>query len=461
MYAPNTKEVTEDTVFLWADSSHQMKWNTSDSQKRSLADFCVTYGGKLIANSAKIRGHIDADSGTFGTQTQRLEINYTLPGANSPQDDRHFVLWHKNFYVEDLSGLNNESGVLVHIKGDIHAQSGQFGNVGDNKDGDSKDVMFIQYTWYPWVYLSESDPWTSQTGPFPDKNAGRTTTYTIYHPNFHITRAGDVFINGKLYTQEGRIGDWNIGKFADPKSHSNKDMIKDCCDTIFLVPGLDEDHRGFIQVGLIRIQDDGNINCYSYQSVAGGPIDWSNANRKWYITNEGVASFMGSSASQYKGTFYSSNGSTFSSSGISLATGSSIAIGSATLNVGQNGFTFSTGASFSGKLNTPGGLDLNGGTLSAGGNIEINSSYIKFGGSKLFSSGALDMNSNQIRNADLATNTTINGVSLQNYVKNIVNQALSNATVVLSVSKNTKGNISDRGYVVTDVTSGGIVVPTT
>ena len=461
-YAPMKTKVDANTVFMWADSTHQYTYRTSNTNLINHADFCVTYGGKLIANNAKIRGHIDAESGTFGTRSQRLEINYT------DGDDRHYILWHKDFYVEDLSGLNNNAGVLVHIKGDVHAQSGQFGNVGDDKDGYSNDTMFIQYTWYPWKYLNQEDPWDNDYFG-PDETRGKTATYTIYHKNFHITRSGEVFMNGKMYAKEGRLGNWNIGKFRDIKKSATqgstvtRDMIKDCCDTMCLVPGTRGDF-GHIQVGFVFIEGTGDINCYSPFEDGSPGIDFNN--KKWYITKEGEASFLATSGSKYAGTFYtgvssngSGSGSSLGANGLSLESGSSINMGGATLSIGQNGFTFSTGASFAGKLNTPGGLDLNGGSLSAGGNIEMNSSYIKFGGSRLYSSGALDMNSNQIRNADLASSTTINGTSIETYIKNLVNAAISGATVSLSVSKNTKANIPNNGYVVTNVTAGGIIPP--
>ena len=129
-------------------------------------------------------------------------------------NSENYILYNKNFWVKNLQGKGNQD-VAVYMDGTIMARSGQFGQVGEDKDGDSNNTVFIEYAWYPWHLPADDEPWI-ETGENPtmylDRTQGRNTTYALYHKNFFIKNNGDVFFNGKLFTESGRIGDWVITK---------------------------------------------------------------------------------------------------------------------------------------------------------------------------------------------------------------------------------------------------------
>lgn len=215
------------------------------------SNFYVTYGGFLHASSAEIEGNIKARSGEFGSGSDKIQIAHMIDGQN-------YIFYNENFWVKDSSNLKSDLDQTVYMKGRIMANSGQFGEVNNNKNGDDQDIVSIQYSWYPYYYPKPADWWgkgpDGRDGtPHADKTQGRNTKYIFYHPNFHIKSDGTTFMKGTVYASGGRIGNFNM----------NTKQIWDCCDTIRLKPGLDNSDRGYIQAGRIFFMDNGNIYCFT------------------------------------------------------------------------------------------------------------------------------------------------------------------------------------------------------
>ena len=260
------------------------------------SNFYVTYGGHLHAASADVEGKIVADSGEFGSGTDKIKIAYL------DENGQNYIFYNKNFWVKDSSNIQSELDPTAYIKGCIMANAGQFGAVNKNKDGDNADIVSIQYSWYPYSYPRADDFWgkgpDGEThAPAPDKSQGKNTKYIIHHPNFHIKSDGTSYMKGTVYASAGRIGNFNL----------NTKQIWDCVNTIRLKPGLNENDRGYLQLGQIFIMDDGDILCFTKQGVPRPPQDPSGSiengqpmsasevryawgkprNRRWSINSSG------------------------------------------------------------------------------------------------------------------------------------------------------------------------------
>lgn len=247
MYVPYYSTVTSNDTFIWA-SNNNISYNNKQNAK-----FRVTYGGKLYAQEADIAGTVKAESGWFGNSgTTGLKINYT------DNNDNQYLLYNKNFYVKKIQGQHGED-VSVYMDGTIMARSGQFGQVGEDKDGDSNNTVFIEYAWYPWHLPADTDPWDDEHF-YLDRTQGRNTTYALYHKNFFIKNNGDVLFNGKIFTESGRIGDWVITK-TKLKSYD-----------------------GGVEVGPSQIK------LGAFTATAAGALSGTN----WWIHADGTASFTGS-----------------------------------------------------------------------------------------------------------------------------------------------------------------------
>lgn len=236
-----------------------------DVQEKS-SNFYVTYGGHLHASSADIEGKIVATSGCFGhDEGDKVQICIK-------KNNERYIFYNKNFWVKDTTTMSNlEDSPSVFMQGRILANSGQFGDTNPNLDGESDEVAFIQYSWYPWRKLKSYEIWCKDSDedpvppstpgpegttqqyedwiPHPDKTKPKNTKYLFYNPNFYIRQDGEVFLKGTIYGYAGRIGNWNMNTW----------QIWDAYDTIRLKPGTGPEERGYIQVGGVFIKDNGTI----------------------------------------------------------------------------------------------------------------------------------------------------------------------------------------------------------
>lgn len=243
MYVPYKGQANDDDTFIWASNTNITYQNPQN------AKFRVTYGGKLYAQNADITGTVRANSGFFGNNSTGIKINYT------DTNNDNYILWNKNFWVKNIQGQHNED-IAVYVDGRIMARSGQFGQVGEDKDGTSSNTVFIEYAWYPWHLPADDEPWDSDH-MYLDTSQGKTKTYALYHKNFYIDNTGDVFFNGKIFTETGRIGNWVI----------TRSKLKSV--------------DGGVEVGPSQIK------LGAFTATAAGRLEGPN----WYITPDGVASF--------------------------------------------------------------------------------------------------------------------------------------------------------------------------
>ena len=388
MYCPWNQTVTDDTVWLWADNQGQ---TYSGSHKQS--KFYLTYGGKLYCQEAEIQGKITALSGQFGTGVNKIDIAKVKDGQN-------YILYNRNFWVRDSSGTEaNDSA--VYIKGKIMAKSGQFGQVGDDKDGNSSGTVFIEYNWYPWHLPAEDEEWNNET-MYLDTTEGMSQTYALYHKNFYVTNTGNAVFNGKLFTESGRVGNWVI----------NKNYLKSVNGNIRLASDR-------LTIGEFSADQYGNLR---------GPM--------WYILADGRASFTNTGNEFIGKSFRTPGGTTIDENGMRLGPGEKFFIGaddSTYIVAGNNGFHFNGYTRFDETMSVYGDIDcLTGGTLT------INGSGVRLGNYKIYSDGR----------ADLAS-LTIGGTSLDDYIRSIV----SGMHVVIGVtpSSSTLSSLSPSSNVVTSV----------
>ena len=419
MYVPYYSTVTSNDTFIWA-SNNNINYNNKQNAK-----FRVTYGGKLYAQEADIAGTIKAESGWFGNSgTTGLKINYT------DNNDNQYLLYNKNFYVKKIQGQHGED-VNVYMDGTVMARSGQFGQVGEDKDGDDPETVFIEYAWYPWHLPADSESWI-ETGQSPtmylDKTQGKNTTYALYHKNFYIKNNGKVFFNGKLYTKEGRIGDWII-------DGSEIKSVRGTGDTSFITlapTGL--------RLGTLYLNPDGSMG-----------------NRgSWWITADGKASFEGSGNVFHAGQIImdSKNGI------LRIPTGSRLYIGD-----GEDTYLYADGTNgvFNGpKFRFSDEVDIEN-TLQFGaaqgnyGAMSLNKDrglqityygenyYFSLGGNirchtlEFQSSGSVNFNNSTITNMTLdSNNVTVDGTALGTYITNIAQGAAATVpyAIVESIGNN-------------------------
>ena len=278
---------------------------TYKNAQRKNSNFYVTYGGFLHARQASITGNIEANSGTFGTSRNKIEINVI-------KKNERYILYHKKFRIKD--GVNSDK-VELYLEGTIKANSGQIGKIGDNIDGYSNGTVFIEYDWYPWRLpqktisneipdplggqIGHGEPWDNTTF-YLDTTQDKTTKYALYHKNFYIKNDGEVVLHGDIYAQKGRIGNWMVDG-DDLRSASDDHKYNSLgLDGILLHPGsinLVTSDQGtyasvdpedsYIWVGRFKIEGDGRI--------AGGyqPVVTSNNTTilqpNWWINADGTA----------------------------------------------------------------------------------------------------------------------------------------------------------------------------
>ena len=378
-------------------SSYPTTYNDFNNKK---SNFYVTYGGHLHATSASIEGNIIANSGRFGNGSNKISIAVT-------KDNVKYILYNKNFWVRDSSGDENEESA-IYMKGKIMAKSGQFGQVGDDKDGNSANTVFIEYSWYPWHLPGDHEPWDNSHF-YLDTNAGKTIKYALYHKNFHITNGGEVFFNGKLFTQSGRIGNWVINEH---NIHSSNNAV--------------------------YLNDDGNLT---------GGND-GQGNRTWYINSDGSASFDKIVNISTPSGFGFSCGGIGQPTTLHIPNGDQMTVGDdpsnpAYIRAGQDGHSITIGGSTPVVMN--GGMKLNQGVFQIGDNgISIGTNGIVFSssGASISSDGRATLKSTEIDGPLSLTSGSsltlnggsinlnggtifISGTSLENYIKSVISGHLT------------------------------------
>ena len=321
IYVPSQDSVTDDTVVMWA-GTQILNSITATPKKRG--EFWLTYGGKLHASEADITGKITAESGQFGSGSDKVSINVT-------NDTHTYVLKHKDFWIETES-TSTETGdqgkkTTVGIRGNIMAESGQIGSTRSNLDGLSKNAIFLYYKWYDWHLPADNEAFIPERegGPTPtyylDDGTGKSkdTTYLLYHPNFSVTRGGDVRVDGKIFTEEGRIGGWVI------KSNYLQSYTYDSANNTGAKLSCD----GEASFGTLDLHKTGAIN---------------DSTKSWYITSSGEAHFTNPS-NTYVGSSVQVGNGVWGSDGLELPEGKVFKIGnSASMTATTGGFVFSGGS---------------------------------------------------------------------------------------------------------------------
>lgn len=381
------------------------------------ANFYVTYGGHLHCESADVTGKIVAQTGQFGSGLNKILIS-------TVKDGRRYVLYNKNFWVGDD---DNDGETEIFMKGEVRAKSGQIGHVGDDVDGEDSRTVFIEYPWYSWRLPAKNEPFNDFTY-YLDKLSGKNTTYAIYHKNFSIENSGTVRLNGKIFSREGRIGDWVIDNHE----------LKDCFGNIILHPSDDASlsTSGYIKLGNLTLKGSGAIE-----------------GTAWEITAEGVAHFT-NAANVFEGNSFKVKDDggdlTINSQGLDIPTGGQMKIGQEILTAGEHGFNFSGGASFNQEIFTKkisvdpsqtiswgssasgSGLTLGRNGLSFSGpgvNVQLTAGGLTLGDSILGDS--ITISSAGTQNLILGTDTKIGGDTLPDYIEKRI-KAFLNGCLVLT-----------------------------
>ncbi len=276
MYSPWDTTATKDDVFLWASSSEVDLDDELDSQGNPVKgkatdytnfnsnsskpnNFYVTYGGHLHAASADIAGKIVAKSGKIGVNTDN---NYIEIGVE--KNNKKYLLYNKNFWVGQVDQNDDSDNAFgAMLKGRIMANSGMFGNISQNSqgqypDGNSSGTLFIEYKWYPWVLPANNEPWDANHF-YLNTAAGRTQQYALYNKNFYIDNAGNVFFNGKMFTESGRIGNWVI----------SRDYLSSVDGNVLLSPS-------YLKLGSFLAQSSGALSGTSWSISADGYASFTN-----------------------------------------------------------------------------------------------------------------------------------------------------------------------------------------
>ena len=275
IYVPtNPDNVTEETIVMWAGDGIITDANGSpgsmtisengemdSSGAAGSAQFILNYKGQLHASDVHLQGDITATSGHFGTDTDKVDINVE-------DDGKRYILKHDNFWITD-----HESHSEVGVNGIIKARGGQIGNV-EAADGDSKEAIFIWYNWYPWSMPGDTEDWDSNTHQ-KKTDLGKNIQYLLYHPNFYVSKnhynpttqqieeGTEVYVEGKIYSGEGRVGGWVIksNQLMSVDNHTNPTILYS---------------NGNAKFGNLYLHNTGAIN---------------NPNDPWWITAEGEAHF--------------------------------------------------------------------------------------------------------------------------------------------------------------------------
>lgn len=104
MYIPYYESATADSTFIWASSSDAGGANVDYTNTQN-AMFRVTWGGKLYAESAEIRGKIQVNEGWFGNETNGIRINFTKDNTSSTL--RSYPAWDVNSDNENILDISD------------------------------------------------------------------------------------------------------------------------------------------------------------------------------------------------------------------------------------------------------------------------------------------------------------------------------------------------------------------
>ena len=402
--------------------------------------FWVTYGGLLHAENADISGTITAESGGFGTTSEKVSINKTI-------DDHHYVIHHKDFWVETES-TSTETGdqgkkTTVGIRGNIMAESGQIGKTRTDTDGTDKDTLFLHYKWYHWHLPADNEAFNDNTY-YLDNGTGKSkdTTYLLYHPNFSVTRGGDVRLDGKIFSEEGRVGGWVIKpNYLQSYTYdsANNTGAKLSCD-------------GEASFGTLDLHKTGAIN---------------DSTKSWYITSSGEAHFTNPS-NTYVGSSVQVGNGVWGNHELVLPEGEHFKIGDyADMTATAQGFIFTGNSKYVGTMTVGNNQQLQlesgsqivfgvGMTLSEYGLLFPNSYGIDNNGYGNLASLNIQNGSYYFNNSGQikASSITIGSETLDAYIRRV----MSEVGYVSSVTANRSelGNLGTGDSVVTSVSVGTV-----
>lgn len=421
IYVPSGEvTVNDDTIAMWAGNTDDSNLNPgSDSSCASEAQFRLTYGGKLHATGADIDGWITAKGGSFTNDVASIEIN-------TKRDGRNYILYNPAFGVY-TSGNSNKTNLFV--KGDIEAHSGIIGTGVSPTD---VNTMYLMREYYPWVLPGDNEAWNDSTYHL-NTRAGTTTNYILYHNNFSIDTSGAVRVDGNIFARSGRLGGWVVTKVLSDPTNPQSDSI-DCLKAYTNNVILRSD--GYATFGKLKINPNGSIS-----------------GEKWSINENGQANFEHENNTFTAKTIYISGGGggRFDGSGLHIPTGGSMTIGDQGAQLHSytgGGFEFTgPGMNFnmdtevtcdcrlvmknSNYISLPGGpcsLGTTGlfmGSASAAGGQ--GTYWFKLNGDIKFfkmqnGSNSFEVTDNgDVTAHDVSVNSlTIDGVSLETYIKNII-----------------------------------------
>ena len=424
LYVPGDQDVLDSDIAIWvgATDSSAIQPGSRPRDPGRNANFRVQYDGHLYASDIDVRGKITATSGNIGGTTDGIAINYQT--TDTYNNTHRYILYNQNFWVESstTSALGTD-GVSAGIKGRIMAKSGQIGSVNESSTPDnSTDVLFLNYKWYAWSPPADNQPYSASTDYF-DRQHGQNTVYPILHKNFFVDPTGNVVMQGKIYSVAGRIGGWVIGSNQLKTTNNNVTLGSD----------------GNATFGAFHIENTGRIY---------GP--------QWFINADGSASFT-NPANVYQGSSVTIGNSTWANGVLHLDEGETFEIGNGAglTSVSGAGFKFTgTGCRFDvgsvilgGSTNT--NLTMMSGakiTLSEGLILDNTGIHMGYGGGSygINNDGTAKFKSISIggdtyrfvNNGDLyahdinANSITINGTSLEDYIKDVItaNVSLSKTT---------------------------------
>ena len=345
LYVPMNNDPDSDAAFIWAGSSTKPG---SGNNKFEDAKFRVTYDGILHAEGGKFNGEIEATSGKIGDISSR-DVNKLLQIQYTTQDNKKFLLYHPNFYIDDQGNCTLrgalKSGDDSRI-GYIAGKEDDYGNYQGDTDPELEEgYLFMNHQYYPWI-LPDERTYDIDSQLRPDTSGQKNAKYLMYNKNFSIRNNGETIIKGNIYAKEGRIGGWCIQNYDikswgdhDIKLHSPNPNPPDPSNPN--TTDADE-HYAYIQVGeRMRNPQTQEEEHHAVIISADGSI-WGEINdpdvpkklkRIWEIKPNGQAIFQ-SDTSQFNGAKYvvttSSGNNSLTESGLTVSSGN-VTIGDSTL----------------------------------------------------------------------------------------------------------------------------------
>ena len=440
----------------YANDGQAIGYLDNNSKKRQ-ANFYLTYGGELHCNKADVSGKITAKSGYIGPDNDNALQIATYHYDRQTGKSQFYLLYNDKFRVK---GSDTDTVPSVFIDGTIMARSGQIGNASETADGSDRHTVFMEYNWYPRKLPDNDSKWSDGSGyrePEWDTTQGKIVKYALWHPYFSIIdssggainyksdgtrdfayRAGDTAFIGRLYATGGRIGDW----VAD-QTHN---MLRDPYATIKFKPATSSDSTsGYLNCGRTVIYGSGAID--GACRVPASSVGTLPSDPVWYITADGAAHFT-NPESTYVGKTIQLGGTTIREHEWDLPVDAVVRWGGSTLTVGQDRFSFSTGAIFGDKVRIDGDLSLgnNGGiniadrtflttdglVLMGGGNVRVGANSATLPTSEF--KGNIEMNNYNISGVGTLSCDDLNvgNKTIQDYINDQISAALAGITVVVN-----------------------------